>query len=149
METPIKPGKYKMRNENPAIVAAVAPSEINQAQSLIGWLKYNDKNWCGGSWAVNGAFHLAFSSPSPFDLISPWIDAPIFNHWDKVPWAKAVYRHADRWYAASCVPVADSCLFVVDGEKDPYAVMAQLEIKDYPAFTGPDKDSLIIRPEDV
>jgi hypothetical protein len=102
---------------------------------------------------VNGAFHLAFSNPSEFDLISPWIDAPIFKHWDTAPWAKALYKYSRSWILSSFIPVWDDKCEDWHHPKQnspfTYRLTCHLIPGHYPNWDGHDKDSLILRPENV
>ena len=153
METPIKPGKYKMRNGLQAIVVAVAPVGINARQPLIGWIPFGDGKWCGVCWHADGAFYVTREIPSPFDLISPWIDAPVFNHWDTAPWAKALYKYSRSWILSSFIPVWDDKVEDWHHPKQnspfTYRLTCHLIPDHYPNWVGPDKDSLILRPENV
>lgn len=154
METPIKPGKYKMRNGKQAIVVGCAPVGVKVDYPITGWRFTND-TWHHTAWSENGIFVVTLGD-SDADLISPWIDAPVFNHWDKIPGAKAVYLTQDkRWVACSHVPkyfdagTPHGMSFWSISEPVEYAWSVGILKCHAPVWEGPPKDSLIIRPESV
>lgn len=142
METPIKPGKYKCAAGQKAHILP-APPEVSETDCLVGWVLVKETGkWVVMTWTLNGRF--SHKELSQYDISEPWIDAPIFNHWGKVPWAKLVYRYGSNWYATSLATPLH-----LEGVYRPYEVMCTIQPEDRPIWDGPDKDSLIIRPENV
>lgn len=157
LKAPLNPGKYVTRDGGEAWVAA-PPNGAQMSVTipfLVGWVK-SLSGYTPATWAPNGRYMPA-NSDSILDLVGPWVDKPVFNHWDKIPGAKAVFfTHHGHWVAGSHVPVWHSCV----GNNQSYWTMNDTVPVDYcwtisllkhhiPKWEGHPKDSLIIRPEGV
>jgi len=157
LKSPLNPGKYTTRDGGEAWVDA-PPMGAQMSVTipfLVGWVK-SLSGYTPATWAPDGRY-VPSSGNSILDLVGPWIDKPVFNHWDKIPGAKAVFlSHNKRWVAGSGVPtwrtasgVSYWTLESEDVDHDMY-VWTVLLIKEHmPVWEGHPKDSLIIRPEGV
>ena len=151
METPIKPGKYKCAAGQEAHILP-APPELGDLDCLVGWVLVKEtKKWAVMTWTLNGRLYP--KALSQYDISSPWIDAPIFNHWDKVPWAKALYKYSRSWILSSFIPEwDDKCEdWYHPKQNSPftYRITCHLIPEHSPHWVGWDKDSLILRPANV
>lgn len=61
----IKPGKYRTRDGQCAVVAGLHPKN----GAVVGWVGYDVETWKpDGTWQLGGYW--------PLDLIAPWVDPP-------------------------------------------------------------------------
>lgn len=134
----IKPGKWKMRNGECAVVEFI--SAANSMYVAIGYIEASRSilTWTrdGKEWA---------HSDSPKDLIEPWTNKPVVN-WAAMPaWAKWVAMDEDgHWWWFDKKPRELSTWWEEDG-----GYCGRIPVSHVPSFTGDWRDSLVERPAQV
>ena len=121
-----------------------------RGNDAIGWIgKYPHR------WLTHGGSEPT-SATGVDNIVRPWIDKPVFNHWDKIPGAKAVYLTYDkRWVACSHVPKwhESGTTYIMSfwtlAEPTAYCWSVGILNDHRPVWGGDPKDSRIIRPEGV
>lgn len=105
----VPPGRYLSRGGFEVVVPEPPAGVTVSADSgVIGWIlvpTVSGVEAVAELWGTDGRYYTG-DAPSQRDIVGP-LNTTDFKHWDKYPWAKAVYCEYGRWYATSEVPVAD------------------------------------------
>ena len=138
--TNIEIGKfYKTRC---GLMVRIYATDGGGERSIHGAYRDSQGNWRENSWTTMG-HSFTLSTNQPWDIISEWIEKPIFD-WDKQsPWFNfAAMDENGKWYLFSTRPEINGVAWFTDSSS---ATMVPAKYE--PKFNGNWKDSLIERPK--
>ena len=140
----IQVGKfYKTRDESKIRIYAldgVFPFSIHGAYETIGE-QWNSTNWLG-----DGGY-LLDNDKSHLDIVSEWIDKPVFDWSIQSPWFKYAAMDEDgKWFLYEDRPMCRSIAWVSIPTLSKVCAVSAIPTAYAPTFNGDWKDSLIQRP---
>jgi len=136
----IQVGKFYLARDGSNIriyaLDGVFPFSIHGAYETIGG-KWNSTNWLG-----DGGYFLD-NDNSDLDIVSEWVDKPIFDWTIQSPWFKYAAMDADgRWFLYSDKPTCENTEWL----RVSLTKITRIPPAYVPTFNGDWKGSLIQRP---